>query len=102
MVLFQEFNVLAAAEFWFSTSHSRHAIGSSLTLQYNKFTGGKYKGRDSDDPQHFWGNDLTIQYYNVLRSFSTTIFLPSPQSPGSTHQGRRLTPGLRGWIMAFP
>jgi hypothetical protein len=44
MVLFQEFNVLAAAEFWFSINRSRQAIGSSLTLQYNKFAGGKYKG----------------------------------------------------------
>jgi hypothetical protein len=102
MVLFQEFNVLAAAEFWFSISRSRQAIGSSLTLQYNKFTGGKYKGRDTHDLQYFWGNDLNIQYYNVLRSFSMTFFLPSPQCLGSTHKGRRLNPSLRGWIMAFP
>jgi hypothetical protein len=53
MVLFQEFNNLAAAEFWFSISRSRQATGSSLTLQYNKFAGGKYKGRDLNDPQHF-------------------------------------------------
>jgi hypothetical protein len=102
MVLFQEFNNLAAAEFWFSISRSRQATGSSLTLQYNKFAGGKYKGRDLNDPQHFWGNDLNVQYYNVLRSFSTTIFLPSPQGSGSTHKGRRMSPSLRGWIMAFP
>jgi hypothetical protein len=77
MVLFQEFNVWAAVEFLFFKSRPRQAIGSSSTLQYNKFAGGKYKGRDLDDLHHVFGHDLNIKYYCVLRPYSATIFLPS-------------------------
>jgi len=50
-------------------------------LKYNKFAGGKYKGRDTDDPRHVFANGLNIEYHCVSRPYCGTIFLPSPQLP---------------------
>jgi hypothetical protein len=63
MVLFQKINLGVAVEFLFLRSCLRQAIGSSVTHEYNKFAGGKYKGRDSDDPRHVFANSQNIQYY---------------------------------------
>jgi hypothetical protein len=59
-VLFQKFNLVAAVELRSSKSLPKSAIGLSLFLEYNKFAGGKYKGRDPGDRWNISENDLMV------------------------------------------